>query len=767
MRIFRRIINVTVSSIMILNICGISFQTVVAAEPILQAQPVNVDIIFVMDTSGSMDDEFSALCLNIENLISELNALGVVVDYEILGITEIRECTFSTVADKVSNPSVDHEEDWGPAVRDLSPNYSWRPGATRLIIPMSDEGPQDGDPCEAPGPDETSIIDAISAANSNQVRVSPIVGSGYESCTADLAKQLSDGTGGKLFYSTTPAEDLAAGILELIGEVVADSDGDGIADEEDPYPADPCQPDPQAVCLQSQICGKTNTPHYDDDRDGNIDEEIQDSVDNDGDGLIDEDVGGVDCPFPDQDCGVNSHRNFDDDLDGSVDEENDDGLDDDFDKFVDEDVYCACPQEQDLDINNTPGVDDDHDFSKDEEIDDGLDNDGDGCIDEDIGSENITVSLALEGGELNNFFEMLGFVVGTDTVDAKLTILSINGGEYIVSTKFIDINGTENIPPDQKISLSPGKSNELKFSLILTEDSELWNYDIQVDVKNTATGDLVTSHFFEDIFFVTNSSNAELDNIYDCLDAEYTCLTALVGLIPFVGIPAQGVALADSICTGVERDLMGDPIGREIAAIRVVLDVVAIFGELLHIIPVLGTLGNFALDAAVGLIDCAEQSIYEFVVRSCGPKGYTCVVETFFGYVASLFPNRTTILFIYPHEPEQVYNLQSPLQSSIIPISLSDQELSVINNFIVDLKGTNDKKENCFEKQYQNIDITNLSQNNSSWITKAPPPEEILLSDPEGNFVEINENGEISWQGPGMIFEIGEGAYMAVLEGEG
>jgi len=346
-----------------------------------------VDIVFVMDTSGSMDDDFSALCGNIQAIVDNLNAQGVNVNYKILGITGTRQCTSQT-AQQIAPGKSNHEEDWGPAVRDIASGYAWQ-GITRVIIPVSDEGPQDGDDCNSPGDDEDSIIEAITAANANQVRVSPIVASGANTCTEKLAGMMASGTGGSVFFSTSPAEDLANFITDLISQAISDRDRDGIADDEDPYPDDPCLPDPQAVCLPPQVCGISNTPHWNDDNDGQVDEETMDDQDNDGDGLIDEDVGGVNCPFPSQDCGVTSHRGFDDDNDGTVDEEIDNQQDDDGDNYIDEDVACPCPAEQDLDTNDTPGIDDDHDFIQDEEQDDGQDNDGDGCIDEDVGISSL------------------------------------------------------------------------------------------------------------------------------------------------------------------------------------------------------------------------------------------------------------------------------------------------------------------------------------------------------------------------------------------
>lgn len=121
----------------------------------------------------------------------------------------------------------------------------------------------------------------------------------------------------------------------------------------------------------------------DDDRDGRIDEEDLDNVDNDNDGLTDED------------CYNWQLVEFDDDRDGRIDEDGEDGLDNDGDGFIDEDVtYVAIEalveEETPKYFVDMPGgtagvfdpLEDNDGDPTTPPLRDGRDNDGDGFTDE-------------------------------------------------------------------------------------------------------------------------------------------------------------------------------------------------------------------------------------------------------------------------------------------------------------------------------------------------------------------------------------------------
>lgn len=131
-----------------------------------------------------------------------------------------------------TDDELDDSEDWGPAVAVLAARFPWRQDALRIVVPISDEDPQNGDAtdefdtvCEDPGSDRAAIQNAITQAQSNNVVVSPIFTDQSDfdpedqetlACVEPLMQSLADGTGGRLNASEDPSADLAGAIVSLI-----------------------------------------------------------------------------------------------------------------------------------------------------------------------------------------------------------------------------------------------------------------------------------------------------------------------------------------------------------------------------------------------------------------------------------------------------------------------------------------------------------------------------------------------------------------------
>ncbi len=197
-----------------------------------------VKVVFVMDTSTSMTDEGAALCASISAVAGELAEQLVDVESELLGIMQAGTGQFSCLTGSVANlygttvpgdPPPNNEtlgacpggvevgsEDWGRATSVVAGNKPWPTESVRLVIPISDEGPWCGDPASDPGVDRDSITHAIQTSVASHVVVSPITGTGTSTAVRALAQSLADATGGEVFSSQLPDEDLAAGILAII-----------------------------------------------------------------------------------------------------------------------------------------------------------------------------------------------------------------------------------------------------------------------------------------------------------------------------------------------------------------------------------------------------------------------------------------------------------------------------------------------------------------------------------------------------------------------
>lgn len=195
------------------------------------AQPTScpVDVVFVMDTSGSMGDEASALCAKIARVQSDLVGSGITATTHLLGITETPGGSFGCLTGNVRTllgqtvpgtstcgSSLTQFESWGQATAIVASRFQWAPGAIRLIVVLSDEGPCEGDPCEDPGADRTSVTNAIAQAAAAKVIASVITGTDSKTCTMKLGSDLAAGTGGMALPSTAPDLDLAASIETIV-----------------------------------------------------------------------------------------------------------------------------------------------------------------------------------------------------------------------------------------------------------------------------------------------------------------------------------------------------------------------------------------------------------------------------------------------------------------------------------------------------------------------------------------------------------------------
>jgi len=200
-----------------------------------------LDVVFIMDTSGSMADEAAALCGQMTGVVADLALQGIDVNPVFLGITETPGRHFSCLTDNVVNllgsivpgdggtcqfpDTFSSRESWGPATAIVANEFPWTLGARRIIIPISDEGSCDGSfpaGCSDPGADRDAITNAMLVARSNNVIVAPILGTGSDACVLQLASDLASGTGGVTHQTQDPGTDLAGVISGIMQQFCVD-----------------------------------------------------------------------------------------------------------------------------------------------------------------------------------------------------------------------------------------------------------------------------------------------------------------------------------------------------------------------------------------------------------------------------------------------------------------------------------------------------------------------------------------------------------------
>lgn len=117
-----------------------------------------LDIVFVIDTSGSMSDEASSISNSMNNIVQNIDCpdcdvwlrasfFGI---YSTWGGTSFDQSTNSYVAGRGGTSTVNHWEDNAPAVVDMVNWYEWNDDSTasqdyyKAIVTIGDEGSENG-----------------------------------------------------------------------------------------------------------------------------------------------------------------------------------------------------------------------------------------------------------------------------------------------------------------------------------------------------------------------------------------------------------------------------------------------------------------------------------------------------------------------------------------------------------------------------------------------------------------------------------------------
>jgi len=187
----------------------------------VHAAPTKVDIIFIMDTSGSMSNEATAL----KNAIATVSQdLSVIYDlntksWGITGVISSWGLT-SSVKAEIAEATSNQYEDWGPATYDIATYYTgWRADAIKIVVPISDEGPENGDGLAQ---DDIDVINkARTALDGTDIYAVPVIAQGYNQniLYSDYGLILSDKA------IKTGSGDLVEQFKTIIADIVAEASG--------------------------------------------------------------------------------------------------------------------------------------------------------------------------------------------------------------------------------------------------------------------------------------------------------------------------------------------------------------------------------------------------------------------------------------------------------------------------------------------------------------------------------------------------------------
>ncbi|MEX1019265.1 MAG: hypothetical protein WDZ49_06380 [Litorilinea sp.] len=188
----------------------------------------NLDLVFVVDNSNAMKPYLETFCQALPDLVDGLTDMGLNVRYEVFGVADGASgglplsCAPTTVQSQWAG-GIDHPGDWGAAVSNVASRYGWLDGYSRVIVPVINQGPADGNPVQDPGADRDAVAQAIAAANFASVAVSPLLMPAADSmnfaANMQLAGELAEATDGVVMDFTDAELDFAVAVQDVQGQL--------------------------------------------------------------------------------------------------------------------------------------------------------------------------------------------------------------------------------------------------------------------------------------------------------------------------------------------------------------------------------------------------------------------------------------------------------------------------------------------------------------------------------------------------------------------
>ncbi len=194
----------------------------------------STELVFVIDTSGSMEDEWDKICNDIiPKIAGYIGSRGVSIDINVYGIEQPGS---DGGYDWCANSRIwkDHcegydcfqfNEAWGPGTEWIVNNHPWRDSSLMMIFPISDTAPVGYADGTNEDENERSIDNAIQAANARDIKVYGFWGDADDGYSKDLLEshmtRLSSQTGGSAEYFGSASQ-----VVETILDAVSGKESD-------------------------------------------------------------------------------------------------------------------------------------------------------------------------------------------------------------------------------------------------------------------------------------------------------------------------------------------------------------------------------------------------------------------------------------------------------------------------------------------------------------------------------------------------------------
>ncbi|MCK4491910.1 MAG: PKD domain-containing protein, partial [Candidatus Altiarchaeales archaeon] len=199
----------------------------------------STELVFIIDTSGSMDDEWNKICNTILPAIeNNISAMGLSIDITIYGIGSQRACSNRGLTEHCTGYScVQLNEAWGPGTEWVANNHPWRASSLMIIFPISDTAPIGYDHGTNEGENDRSIDNAIQAAKAKGITVYGFWGDADDGYPLDNVEdhmnRLSSQTGGSAEHFLSADQVVRTIIDAIIGgksDVTLDIGNDSITE---------------------------------------------------------------------------------------------------------------------------------------------------------------------------------------------------------------------------------------------------------------------------------------------------------------------------------------------------------------------------------------------------------------------------------------------------------------------------------------------------------------------------------------------------------